>query len=62
MIIRTLAGRAQGVAHYIDRLNKEEILGTVGGDDTVLVIPNSHKSIPTIVALIKQIMIELPSK
>lgn len=62
VIIRTLAGRAQGVAHYIDRLNKEEIIGTVGGDDTVLVIPNSHKSIPAVVALIKQVMVELPSK
>ena len=62
VLIRTLSGRAQGVAHYIDRLNKEEILGTVAGDDTVLIIPNSHKSIPAIVSLIKKIMTELPSK
>ncbi len=40
IVLRTLAGRAQGVAHYIDRLNREEILGTIGGDDTVLIIPN----------------------
>jgi len=62
VIIRTLAGRAQGVAYYIDRLNKEEILGTVGGDDTVLIIPNTHKSIPVIISLVKNIMTELPSK
>ena len=62
VLVRTLSGRAQGVAHYIDRLNKEEILGTVAGDDTVLIIPNSHKSIPAIVSLIKKIMTELPSK
>ena len=31
-------------------------------DDTVLVIPNSHKSIPAVVSLIKKIMTELPSK
>lgn len=44
IVIRTLAGRAQGVAHYIDRLNNPDILGTIGGDDTVLVIPQStHK-------------------
>jgi len=60
IIIRTLAGRAQGVAHYIDRLSKEEIIGTIGGDDTVLVIPNSHKSIPGLIELIKKIMTELP--
>ncbi len=62
VIVRTLSGRAQGVAFYIDRLNKEEILGTVAGDDTVLVIPNTHKNIPVIVSLIKKIMTELPSK
>ena len=61
VIIRTLAGRAQGVAHYIDRLNKEQIIGTVGGDDTVLVIPDSHKSIQSIVDQIKKIMVDLPS-
>lgn len=58
IIVRTLAGRAQGVAHYIDRLNKPEILGTVGGDDTVLVIPNSIKNLKKVVELIKDLMIE----
>jgi transcriptional regulator of arginine metabolism len=62
IIVRTLAGRAQGVAHYIDRLNKEEILGTVGGDDTVLVIPNKQKNLPVILSLIKKMMTELPQK
>ena len=61
IIIRTLAGRAQGVAHYIDRLNREEILGTVGGDDTVLVIPNKSKNIPVVVEMIKKMMTEIPS-
>ena len=62
VIVRTLAGRAQGVAHYIDRLNREEILGTVGGDDTVLVIPDKQKNIPVILSLIKKMMTELPQK
>ncbi len=56
VLIRTLAGRAQGVAHYIDRLNVSEILGTVGGDDTVLVIPNSLKNLGKVVELIKEMM------
>ncbi len=59
IVVRTLAGRAQGVAHYIDRLNDKQILGTVAGDDTVLVIPNSRKSIPDLVQLIKKMMTEL---
>jgi transcriptional regulator of arginine metabolism len=58
VVIRTLAGRAQGVAHHVDRLNNPDILGTVGGDDTVLVIPASAKNIPAIVELIKKMMFE----
>ena len=58
VIIRTLAGRAPGVAHHIDRLDKPEIIGTVAGDDTVLVIPNTHKNVSRIVSLIKEMMID----
>ncbi len=56
IIIRTLAGRAQGVAHYIDRLNREEILGTIAGDDTVIVIPQSINRITNTVEIIKQLL------
>ena len=56
IVIRTLAGRAQGVAHFIDRMNKEEILGTIAGDDTVLVIPNLTKNIQRIVDFVKEKM------
>ncbi len=58
IVIRTLAGRAQGIAHFVDRLNNPDVLGTVGGDDTVIVIPSAHNSIPKIVELIKSMMTE----
>ncbi len=58
IVLRTLAGRAQGVAHFIDRLNKQEILGTVGGDDTVLVVPDKSKNIPVIIEFVKDLMIK----
>jgi len=56
VVIRTLAGRAQGVAHYIDRLNEKYILGTIGGDDTVLVIPDSVNNIPKVLDFVKSKM------
>ena len=56
IVLRTLVGRAQGVAHFIDRLNKQEILGTVGGDDTVLVIPDRAKNIPIVIRMIKNMI------
>jgi len=58
IVVRTLAGRAPGIAHYIDRLNKDEILGTVAGDDTVLVIPSSQKNILSVINLIKEMMLQ----
>ena len=62
IVVRTLAGRAQGVAHYIDRLNRKEIIGTVAGDDTVLIIPNSHDNIKHIINYIENIMNDHQSK
>ncbi|MFZ1289912.1 MAG: hypothetical protein WAR79_07470 [Melioribacteraceae bacterium] len=56
IVLRTLAGRAQGVAHYIDRLNREEILGTIGGDDTVLIIPNKITNIEKILEILKNLI------
>ena len=58
IIVRTLAGRAQGVAHYIDKLNSKLILGTIAGDDTILVVPANVKNIADIVQLINKIMNE----
>ncbi|MDP4115505.1 MAG: arginine repressor [Bacteroidota bacterium] len=62
VVVRTLAGRAQGVAHFIDRLNKEEIMGTIGGDDTLLVIPNKKENVPVIIDFIKKLMTENPGR
>ena len=58
IVLRTLAGRAQGVADYIDRMNKEEILGTIGGDDTVLVIPNKSSNIDNVLEILKHLLLD----
>ncbi|OPX86556.1 MAG: Arginine repressor [Pelotomaculum sp. PtaB.Bin104] len=38
IVIKTHPGGAQGVALAIDQAGWEEIIGTVGGDDTILVV------------------------
>ena len=58
IVLRTLAGRAQGVAHYIDRMNKEEIMGTIGGDDTVLVIPNKLSNLQNVLEILKNLILD----
>lgn len=41
IVMRTSAGRAQVVGIELDELEHPEILGTLAGDDTVLVVPRS---------------------
>jgi transcriptional regulator of arginine metabolism len=42
-IVRTQVGRAQGVAVYLDGLRLAEVLATIAGDDTILVVPTSTR-------------------
>ena len=41
-VIRTLPGFAGGIASAIDNLKAYEILGTIAGDDTILIIPREN--------------------
>jgi transcriptional regulator of arginine metabolism len=38
-VIRTLPGYASSIASAIDRLDSYQVIGTIAGDDTILVIP-----------------------
>ncbi|ASQ90543.1 arginine repressor [Prosthecochloris sp. GSB1] len=49
VVIRTLPGRAHGVGSFIDHLKNPRILGTIAGDDTVLIIPVSVRDVRSIV-------------
>ncbi|MDQ7818590.1 MAG: arginine repressor [Melioribacteraceae bacterium] len=53
IVIRTFTGRAQGVAVFIDSQKQTEILGTIAGDDTILIIPRSIKKMKTIIEQLK---------
>jgi transcriptional regulator of arginine metabolism len=56
IIIRTLPGRAHGVGSFLDRLTNDDILGTIAGDDTVLVIPASIRKISSVKSYIQKIL------
>ena len=56
IVIRTLPGRAPGVASYLDSLKSTDILGTVAGDDTVFVTPSSVKKIPMVEKYLKGLL------
>jgi transcriptional regulator of arginine metabolism len=38
LVIRTDRGQAQGLAEWIDRSQLPEVAGTIGGDDTILLV------------------------
>jgi len=44
IVIRTTPGNANSVAVIIDRLELPEILGTIAGDDTILVVVDTDES------------------
>ncbi|MCF8009721.1 MAG: arginine repressor [Clostridiales bacterium] len=49
IVIKTYPGEAQGVAHSLDNIDWKEIIGTVGGDDTVLLIIKPKRAVPGII-------------
>lgn len=55
IVVKTMAGRAQGVAAHLDRMLEKQIIGTVAGDDTIIVIPDSHDNIKIIVDNIRKL-------
>jgi transcriptional regulator of arginine metabolism len=56
VVVKTMPGRAQGVALYLDRIKNSHIIGTVAGDDTVLIVPDKQANISAVVSSIKKIM------
>lgn len=55
IVIRTLPGRAAGVADIIDTFGLSDILGTVAGDDTIFIAPKSTKNITKLIAELRNI-------
>lgn len=44
IVIKTLSGMAQAAAAAIDAMNWPEIVGSIAGDDTIMVITRSEKN------------------
>ncbi|RKY76584.1 arginine repressor [candidate division KSB1 bacterium] len=44
IVVKTVPGNAGGVASLIDNLENPKILGTVAGDDTIIIVVNNKKN------------------
>ena len=53
VVVRTLSGRAEGVAAILDSRDDFDILGTVAGDDTVFVAPSDPSQCEDLVHAIR---------
>jgi transcriptional regulator of arginine metabolism len=59
LVIRTLTGGAQPVAEAIDWQEWPEVLGTIGGDDTILVVLRDPAEAPAIQRRLEELAGEL---
>lgn len=55
VVIKTLSGVAQAAAAAIDAMHWNEIIGTIAGDDTILMITRSEKSASEVIDKLKKI-------
>lgn len=53
IVVKTLPGRAQGVAEIIDSMHHPAILGTLAGDNTIFVTPTSVSRIEEVLRLLQ---------
>lgn len=58
-VVKTLAGHADTVAIALDRLDLKEILGTIAGDDTILVILKDGESSDALTSNLQDLMGDL---
>ncbi len=56
IVIKTLSGSANAAAEAIDSMRWPEILGTMAGDNTILVITSKNEEAPVIVDALKEII------
>ena len=61
-IIKTLPGYAPSIAALIDKTNPFEIVGTLAGDDTILIIPHDNVTEKDVVNALIIIIPELKDK
>ncbi|MGB9791591.1 MAG: arginine repressor [Thermacetogeniaceae bacterium] len=57
VVVRTLPGAAQGVASAIDQAGWKEIIGTVGGDDTIFVVVKPRDAVKQVVEKLEALLV-----
>ncbi len=57
ILVKILSGCAGAAAEIIDRVPDDRILGTIAGDNTILLIVDSKDNVTSIVDMIKEVIV-----
>jgi len=56
IVIRTIPGNAHALAAGMDNSNWEELIGTIAGDDTILLVIKPKEAVPTVLNRISTLL------
>ena len=56
IVIKTIAGGANSACLAIDKLNNKEIMGSIAGDDTILVIIRNQSEMGNVIKQFEQLL------
>lgn len=56
VLLKTLGGNASNAGMVVDKLELDEILGTVAGDDTLLVVCDTNEHAESVVERLKELL------
>ena len=54
IVVHTLPGCANAVGEFLDSLKNPDVIGTIAGDNTLLVLPASQKKTKQVMAFLKE--------
>jgi len=54
ILVKTMRGNGSTVGVFVDSLNINEIVGSVAGDDTLLLVIDSNEHAPKVVSILKE--------
>lgn len=57
VVIKSIAGMAQGICASLDSIRFDEVIGTLAGDDTIFIVCRDEQSAKNLVSKIKKMII-----
>ena len=58
VVIKTLPGCASAVGEFIDVQQNSDIIGTIAGDNTLMIVPASHRKTNAVMKFLRERLIE----